>query len=255
MSYLWRAARLKLGLAPSPLLATFAGVTFAVDTEHYQLRSRLKQQAVQPVLARLLGLCDSKTLFVDIGANVGIFSLLVASRAGAHALAIEPVRSTFHALVRNCSLNSALAITPLNLAMGTAPALVEITAVPKSGVNRIAIMTSRQGEPRQKTFQLEMDQLQLHELARSFRRVVIKIDVERYEFEVLAGAQQLLGLDMPIAVCVEAEPEQHGRVHALLGSRFHACNPKALARQNILVSDENDLNDVFFVNDAWGRVA
>lgn len=251
VSYLWLAARLKLRVAASPLLATFAGVTFAVESEHYQLRGLLKQQAVQPVMARLLGLCDSQTLFVDIGANVGIFSLLVASQTGAHALAIEPVRSTFHALVRNCGLNPALAITPLNLAMGASPALVDITAVPCSGVNQIASVASREGEPREKTFQLELDQLRLHELAHSFRRVVIKIDVERYEFEVLAGAQRMLEMDMPMAVCVEAEPEQHGRVHSLLGPRFHFCNPTTLARKGILVSDEKDVNDVFFVNEAW----
>jgi FkbM family methyltransferase len=251
LPYLWLAARLKLRPNSTPPRATFAGVTFAVEPEHYQLRGVLKQQAIQPVLAQLLSLCDAHTLFVDIGANVGLFSLLVASETGAQVMAFEPVRSTFHALVRNCSLNPALPITPLNLAMGAAPQVVEITAVPGSGINQVASVAERQGEPRQPAIQLSLDQLCLQELAQGFQKIVIKIDVERYEFEVLAGMQIFLESNVPIALCVEVEQDQRSRLQSALGSRFRAWPATAFRPSHLAVSRDRDLSNVFFVNEIW----
>lgn len=248
--YLWLAANLRLRPKSTPL-ATFAGITFALKPEHYQLRSFLKQQAIQPVLAQLLSLCDAHTLFVDIGANVGIFSLLVASETGAQVLAFEPVHSTFHALVRNCSLNPALSITPLNVAMGAAPEVVEITAVPGSGINQVASVAERHGEPRQLAIQLSLDQLCLQELSKGFHKIVIKIDVERYEFEVVAGMQKLLQSNLPIALCVEVEEDQRSRLQSMLATRFDEWVPTTFARSRLAVSHERDLSNVFFMNENW----
>lgn len=251
LPYLWLAARLKLGPIHNSPRATYAGVTFAVESTHYQLRSLLKQQAIQPVLAQLLSLCDAHTLFVDIGANIGIFSLLVASESGAQVLAIEPVRSTFHALVRNCRLNPALFVTPLNVALGAVPRVVDMTALPSSGINHVTSLAEHQGESRQTAIQLSLDQLCLQELARDFEKVVIKIDVERYEFEVLAGMQQLLGGNLPIALCVEAEQDQHPRLQSMLGSRYRALPATICQQSGLAVSGEIDLSNVFFVNSNW----
>jgi FkbM family methyltransferase len=58
--------------------------------------------------------------FVDIGANVGLFSLLVASYAGVSAriLAIEPEPENLTRLRFNMSLNPAIAIDVAGLALG-----------------------------------------------------------------------------------------------------------------------------------------
>lgn len=250
LPYLLLATRLKLWPKPTSLRATFADVTFAVEQEHYQLRNVLKLQAIQPVLAQLLSLCDADTLFVDIGANVGLFTLLVASETGAHVLAFEPVRSTFHALARNCSLNPALPITPLNLAMGAVPHVVEITAVPGSGINHVTSVAERQEEPREPAVQLSLDQLCLQEIAKSFKKIVIKVDVERYEFEVLAGMQQLLHCNVPIALCVEVDPAESPRLSQLLmPSQFTPFEPEA--DNNCSVSNESDPSNLFFRNSHW----
>lgn len=59
-------------------------------------------------------------VFVDIGANVGLFSLFVAARAGANAriLAIEPEPGNMARLAFNAGANGALPIRPLALALG-----------------------------------------------------------------------------------------------------------------------------------------
>jgi FkbM family methyltransferase len=67
--------------------------------------------------ARAAGRCFE---FVDIGANVGLFSLLVASYAGANAriLAIEPEPENLSRLRFNISLNPAIAVDVAALALG-----------------------------------------------------------------------------------------------------------------------------------------
>jgi FkbM family methyltransferase len=153
-------------------------------------------------------------------------------------------------LVRNFSLNPALHITPLNVALGSTPQIVEITAVPGSGINQVASVADRQGDPRQTVFQLSLDQLCLHQLAHGFQKIVVKIDVERYEFDVLVGMQHFLWSDIPIAVCIEIEPDQYSRLRSLLGSCYRPFT--ATCRQTrITVSREYDPKNIFFVNDHW----
>ena len=62
-------------------------------------------------------------VFVDIGANVGLFSLYVAATApAARILAIEPEPGNFARLAFNIAANPEVQITPLQLALGDAKA-------------------------------------------------------------------------------------------------------------------------------------
>lgn len=249
LSYLWLAARLKLLPSDLQKKAVFVGVTFSVEPEHYQLRGVLKRRSIEPVLARLLSLCDTETLFVDIGANVGLFSLLIASQTGAKVLALEPVRSTFHSLVNNCALNPDLAVVPLNLALGAEPAVVSMTADPGSGINQVAHLSERDIAITQQAFQLCLDQLRLHALLGQAGRLVLKIDVERYEFDVLDGARQLLALNLPIALCIEVDECEAWRLRQALGEGFYAFNPEM--DEDITVLDYPDTTNLFFANRYW----
>jgi FkbM family methyltransferase len=58
--------------------------------------------------------------FVDVGANVGLFSLFVAANAGPNAriLAIEPEPGNFERLTFNIASNGRLPIEPMALALG-----------------------------------------------------------------------------------------------------------------------------------------
>jgi FkbM family methyltransferase len=190
--------------------------------------------------------------FLDIGANIGLFSLLVSATTGARSLAFELVRSTFHAMVRNCSSNPHLPITPLNLALGSDPALVEMTAVPCSGINQIVTVAEREGEPRQLTPQLALDQLCLDSLLVPGQRLVIKIDVERYEFAVLKGALKLLSQDRPIVICIEAPAVEKPNIEALLGPAFRLIYPSPTPKISDDLQAESE--DFFYANEAWPGV-
>ncbi|HEY5609022.1 MAG TPA: FkbM family methyltransferase [Alphaproteobacteria bacterium] len=76
-------------------------------------------------------------VFVDIGANVGLFSLFVASRAGADAriLAVEPERENLRRLRFNIDANPGLPIRVLPHALGEAegPLALEIHCGDRGG--------------------------------------------------------------------------------------------------------------------------
>lgn len=57
---------------------------------------------------------------VDVGANIGCFSLLAARAVGrsGRVIAVEPEESTFRQLVRNIELNGLRNITPVKVAVG-----------------------------------------------------------------------------------------------------------------------------------------
>lgn len=57
---------------------------------------------------------------IDIGANIGCFSVLAAKIVGptGHVYAVEPEESTYRQLIRNIELNRLANVTPLKLAVG-----------------------------------------------------------------------------------------------------------------------------------------
>ena len=133
-----------LGLRLSILLRRIVTMRLAasgaLDVERWGLRLRLyprdngceknllfTPQMYEPAeraeLAREIARAKAQTrlfVFVDIGANVGLFSLFVAAQAGADAriLAIEPEPGNLGRIGLSLANNPGLPITPLPLALG-----------------------------------------------------------------------------------------------------------------------------------------
>ena len=71
----------------------------------------------------------SEVLFVDIGANVGMYSIWVAGSTSAHVICFEPVPQTFLALNQNIRLNRLdRLIDPCQVAIGDADGEIIMTA-------------------------------------------------------------------------------------------------------------------------------
>ncbi|HEY4775641.1 MAG TPA: FkbM family methyltransferase, partial [Xanthobacteraceae bacterium] len=118
----------------------------ALDVERWGLRVRLHPldngceknllftpQMFDPVeraalAAEIARVQNRPFVFIDIGANVGLYSLFVAARAGSNAriLAVEPEPGNFARLGFNLAANPGLPITPLPLALGAAAGEVAI---------------------------------------------------------------------------------------------------------------------------------
>jgi FkbM family methyltransferase len=100
-------------------------------------------------LARAIaGVAGRPFVFVDIGANVGLFSLFVAATAPtARILAIEPEPGNFARLAFNIAANPGLPITPLALALGETEgtAIIMLNARDRGGTRMVAAGTGAGG--------------------------------------------------------------------------------------------------------------
>jgi FkbM family methyltransferase len=136
---------LKLATALRRLVTTRMDTAGALDVERWRLRMRLHPrdngceknllftpQMYEPPereeLAREIARVGARPfVFVDVGANVGLFSLYVAATArAARILAIEPEPGNFARLAFNIAANPGAPITPLALALGDAEGTAEI---------------------------------------------------------------------------------------------------------------------------------
>lgn len=153
--------------------------------------------------------------FVDAGANVGVFTVLAAGAAGARVTAVEPAAAALAALGRNVDANGlAGQVRIINAALGAAAGRVRMT-VGLDTLNRVA------ADGDTATREVEMTTLD----ALDVRPAAIKMDLEGYEGEALAGAVATLAAPGLKAVITEAnDPVTSGLLEAA-GFRRHAYDP------------------------------
>ena len=119
--------------------------------------------------------------FVDVGANVGAFSLVASEQRSARVLAFEPHPVTFAALRSNIDRNRRDNVELVCAAVGRDEGSVTITNTPGSSTTHIATTADRE------TITVPMVRLDLELAARAIAPLIVKIDVEGFELDVLTG--------------------------------------------------------------------
>lgn len=125
-------------------------------------------------------------MFIDVGANIGIYSILAASK-GADCIAIEPIPETFKSLIDNVNVNGFFEnITTLNLGIGDACGKLKFT----SSLDTVNHALS-EGESNENIIEVNVEKLD-EIIKPSDQKIIIKIDVEGFESKVIDGAEGLL---------------------------------------------------------------
>lgn len=150
----------------------------------------------------LFALAEGKKTIVDIGANVGWFSLHfgeLVKPAGGSVHAIEPVPWTHARLKKNIELNG-LSDTVHTYQIGLGDKVDEVTFyVPESSGPSAASMRDLHPEESSRTVTCHLAPLDDLLKVRNVTNVeMVKCDVEGAELMVLRGASQLLTVDQPI---------------------------------------------------------
>lgn len=143
----------------------------------------------------LHGLRESDT-FVDIGANVGAYTILASKVIGCNSFAYEPLNSTVEKLKDQININrinSLVDVRPYGI--GDKAEILYFTN-DKNTVNKVSI----KGDGKNTT-QVEVRTLDL-ELSDN-KKYILKIDVEGFEAHVIEGAKNILSSGCVIAVIVE----------------------------------------------------
>ena len=152
----------------------------------------------------------SGDVVLDVGANVGHLSLLLADVVGSQNIfAFEPTPVTFRRLQENWKLNCWPADGLFQMAVGAQAGQIFVPDTEKPDTKNQVAATPRNGRtvPVPLT---ALDDLRGHWRERKVG--LLKIDVEGYEREVFCGSRQLLAQDRPRLIMFESlagsvEPE------------------------------------------------
>lgn len=149
-------------------------------------------------MAFVLHMLRPGDLFIDVGANVGAYTVL-AIATGADVQSYEPDPAAFMRLSDNVNLNRAAQRATLrNVAAGAASADITMTS-DLDTMNHVLPVDAHHGGRTLSVPAVRLDD----DLPRDTRCRVLKIDVEGYESQVLAGAPALLASPLLQAVIVE----------------------------------------------------
>lgn len=151
-------------------------------------------------------------VFVDIGANIGWFSCLAAGK-GKRVLAFEPLPSNQRFLLGNLARNELWDVEVHPVALGPRPGLQRIY-----GVGPVASLVAGWHGASERSYVVvpvsTLDTLAGRRLGGA--RVMVKLDVEGFEYPVLQGAAETLAL----------EPRPQWLVEVHLSTRFtEVANP------------------------------
>jgi FkbM family methyltransferase len=141
-----------------------------------------------------------ENLFLDVGANVGVYSVMASGAVGASSIAIEPAPETVKKLRRNILMNGLSAsVEILNVAVGQGVQTVRLTTGGDTTNHVIA-----EGEHANSC---EVPMVSLDFALAGRVPDLIKIDVEGFELPILRGSSRIL-----------ADPAVQGIVIELNGS-------------------------------------
>ena len=139
-------------------------------------------------VALLRELLRSQDLFVDVGANCGLYTL-IACQAGVPAMAMEPNDLNFRRLTHNLRHNGFNQAKALNVALGDQQGKCLLYG----GGEGASLLKNWGGMASTYAREVEVKTLDSLIAGRpTAERLLIKVDVEGHELAVLAGARQLL---------------------------------------------------------------
>jgi len=128
---------------------------------------------------------EPDAIVIDIGANIGLFSLLAAQK-GAKVQAFEPEPDNFAILQRNCQLNAADDVTARQAAVSTASGVSTLYLHDNTGYTGRHSLFPGRG-----TRTIEVSSLTLDEIVASAGRDsvdLVKIDCEGSEYDIIYGS-------------------------------------------------------------------
>jgi FkbM family methyltransferase len=145
----------------------------------------------------LMHLLRKEDIFVDVGANVGVYTILSSGVCGATTIAIEPSPSTIESLFENISLNGISDYVKVKaVAVGNENTSVRFT----KNLNAINHVIS-QNDSNPDSIDIPVEKLD--DITKNYEPILLKIDIEGYEMKAIEGSHNLLQKNSLKAIIIE----------------------------------------------------
>lgn len=199
----------------------------------------------------LLHLLREGDLFVDVGANAGIYTVLAAGATGSEVVSVEPIPQTFQRLCANIRVNSISdKVAAHNVGLGRKEGNLLFTSS-RDTMNKVIEDLNYDGPS------INVPVYPLDTLLGGRIPQLIKIDVEGWESEVIAGSASTLRDSSLIGLIVETngkDPEFNANersVHECLlmnGFKPHVYDPVSRSLQPIPGKNPKSNNTLYVRN-------
>ena len=156
---------------------------------------------------RIIDYLKPGDVFIDVGANMGYFSLLGSKLVGpaGQVLAFEPLLANFAWLAHNLQLNGADNVLAFSSALSNQSGIARISVPPFFNNGISSLRDASNGHPTVSVQLQQFDEIPDSVVVRE-KIHLIKIDTEGHELNVLHGMQKTLQRAQPMAVACELTP-------------------------------------------------
>lgn len=197
----------------------------------------------------------SDDIFVDVGGNIGVFTILASAGVGATTYTFEPFPDTYRHLLDNINLNNGLgAVYPFPVCIGAEDGDTEFEIDRRSSSRnhvRPTCNNDKYGAGVIKVPMRTLDGMVDHPVS------CLKVDVEGYEASVIAGAQDILDSPSLRAVIIEMNPSAlrsygHDSIELhtqMLSKGFETFRYNPLTRSLSSVSGFNTTGNTLYIRD------
>lgn len=135
-------------------------------------------------------------LFIDVGANLGCYSILASAIVGSNTISFEPSTKAYLTFLKQVNINNISNLcTVLNLGLGEKKEK-KLFTIERNELNRVALSNIDENleEVNFSTLDLELDES---------KKMIMKIDVEGFEMNVLKGGKNILKSPNLLALIIE----------------------------------------------------
>lgn len=192
-------------------------------------------------MAFLLHYMRPGELFLDIGANVGTYTVLASGVCHARSMAVEPVPSTHARLLRNIAVNGiSPLVTACRTALGSHDGMIRFTEG-KDTMNRVAPQDYAGA-----TVDVPVSTIDAL-LSETPGAVFWKVDVEGYETQVLQGA--FVALKNPVLRALLLESTSPDMSDHLRDLGFTPCRYDPFSRSLVGMPDSAGITNCLWIRD------
>ena len=164
------------------------------DSENLEVVT--KKEFYSPELKAMKRLVHKNATVIDVGANIGLFSVFISKEIGPKGklVAFEPVGDTFWRMQENLALNRCMNVVPLQQALSNKKGKATMNIFPEGYGAWNTFGKPVFGDIKSiDTEKVEVTTLDAYMAENSIKTIdFLKIDVEGYERDVLEGARNTL---------------------------------------------------------------